>query len=268
MARTGSPIWIDLGTHDIDGSVSFYSQVFGWDVPEGSAEFGGYRIATKDGVPVGGMMSSLMGPDGPLEEPEYPTAWTVYLAVEDCAAAVAAAEKAGATVVVPAMEVGELGSMAILFDPAGAGVGFWEAKEFPGLAFNGQPGTPVWFEQMSKNFQAAADFYQEALGWNLAYMGEDGQPVDSPPTSGIRYATNGAGEEASAGLCEADSFLPAEVPSYWRAYIGVSDTDATAAQIVELGGAVLDGPMDSPFGRVATVADPQGGTFQIVSVEG
>ncbi len=29
------------------------------------------------------------------------------------------------------------------------------------------------------------------------------------------------------------------------------------------GGQVLDGPADSPFGRFATVADPQGAQFQI-----
>ena len=33
--------------------------------------------------------------------------------------------------------------------------------------------------------------------------------------------------------------------------------------IREHGGTVLDGPQDSPFGRVTTVQDPAGATFQI-----
>ena len=36
-----------------------------------------------------------------------------------------------------------------------------------------------------------------------------------------------------------------------------------AIRIEEHGGTVLDGPSNSPFGRVATIADPEGATFQI-----
>ena len=39
---------------------------------------------------------------------------------------------------------------------------------------------------------------------------------------------------------------------------------ATRALARELGGRVLDGPMDSPFGRFATIADPSGGILQII----
>ena len=39
--------------------------------------------------------------------------------------------------------------------------------------------------------------------------------------------------------------------------------DATVAAIEKAGGKLLDGPIDSPFGRVATVADPKGASFQI-----
>ena len=31
----------------------------------------------------------------------------------------------------------------------------------------------------------------------------------------------------------------------------------------ELGGSVLDGPIDSPFGRITTVADPEAASFRI-----
>ena len=47
-------------------------------------------------------------------------------------------------------------------------------------------------------------------------------------------------------------------------YFGVEDVDAALSTVTRLGGTVLDGPMDSPFGRLATVADPQGASFQII----
>ena len=30
-------------------------------------------------------------------------------------------------------------------------------------------------------------------------------------------------------------------------------------------GTLLDGPLDSPFGRIASVADPTGATFQVIA---
>ena len=115
------------------------------------------------------------------------------------------------------------------------------------------------------DFAQAAPFYEKVFGWDLSYIDDDGQPTDTAPADGIRYASNAPGQEATAGLCEADSFLPPGVSSFWRAYLGVEDTDAAAARITELGGRVLDGPVDSPFGRMATVEDPQGGQFITVN---
>jgi hypothetical protein len=37
------------------------------------------------------------------------------------------------------------------------------------------------------------------------------------------------------------------------------------AKVAELGGKVLDQPHDSPHGRLAVVADDQGGTFVVIT---
>lgn len=60
-------------------------------------------------------------------------------------------------------------------------------------------------------------------------------------------------------------FVPESEGSFWRVYFGVENTDHAVPRIQELGGKLLDGPVDSPFGRIATIADPQGATFQIVA---
>ena len=31
----GTPSWVDLGTPDLEASVSFYESLFGWSIPEG-----------------------------------------------------------------------------------------------------------------------------------------------------------------------------------------------------------------------------------------
>jgi predicted enzyme related to lactoylglutathione lyase len=48
-------------------------------------------------------------------------------------------------------------------------------------------------------------------------------------------------------------------------YFGVEDTDAALAKIVDLGGSVLTAAQDSPYGRLATAADPTGARFKLVA---
>lgn len=256
MTTPGSPTWMDLGTHDLEGAKAFYSELFGWEFVNQGDDFGGYNMIRKGDAFVAGAMSSLMTPDGMADELQYPTSWTIYLAVADIDAALAKATEKGGTVMLPPMEVGDAGRMALVQAPDGAVVGMWQAKDFPGYETDMSHGTPVWFESLSKDYDTAAGFYTEVFGWQLAEMPSgEGQP---------RYATNGADREAQCGLCEANSFLPDEVPSYWRMYLQVDDVDAALEKITALGGNVLDGPMDSPFGRLATVADPQGAMFQVI----
>ncbi|WP_414731593.1 VOC family protein [Williamsia sp.] len=53
------------------------------------------------------------------------------------------------------------------------------------------------------------------------------------------------------------------VPSHWSVYIGVEDSDATAAKAAELGGIVVQGPEDTPYGRLATINDPWGAMIKL-----
>lgn len=246
--RTGAPIWIDLSTPDIEGAKKFYNELFGWEFTDTGEDFGHYQMITQNGQPVGGAMNSQMG------DQNAPTAWGVYLRSEDNAATVQAVKDNGGQVLVDTMPVGDLGSMAIYTDPTGAGIGSWEVNQFAGFELPLTKGTPVWFELMSTDYDAAAPFYEKVFGWTLS-------PMD-PDDPSFRYSTFGEGPESVAGLCDAKDFIGGS-PSFWRIYLAVDDCDAAAQQIQDLGGKLLDGPSDSPFGRFATVADPQGAMFQI-----
>ncbi|MDO5492860.1 MAG: VOC family protein [Nesterenkonia sp.] len=256
--RHGAPIWVDLTVQDLEATTRFYAEVFGWEFTDTGPQFGHYHRITRDGHEVGGLMRAMTQEGEPLEAP---TVWTVYLETTDIEETVRRAEEAGGQVMVPAMPVHDMGSMAVLIDPAGAVVGVWQRGTFDGFDLPLTAGTPVWFESMSVNFDAALDFYRDVFDWEPAYMAEDGTVVGEPE-DGVRYpyVTAGAGDEAVAGLCDAKEWFD---HSQWRWYVSVEDADATVAAILARGGTVLDGPMDSPFGRVATVADPEGASFQI-----
>ena len=58
-------------------------------------------------------------------------------------------------------------------------------------------------------------------------------------------------------------FLPEGVPDHWSIYWDVDDVDVTVALARKLGGSLVDGPMDTPYGRMATVTDPTGAQFKL-----
>jgi predicted enzyme related to lactoylglutathione lyase len=64
---------------------------------------------------------------------------------------------------------------------------------------------------------------------------------------------------------DASSFLPDGVPAHWSVYFGVEDADASLANIVALGGTVVSAAEDTPYGRLATAADPTGARFKLVA---
>lgn len=259
--NSGAPVWIDLSTHDFEGATRFYGQLFGWQFEDRGEQYGHYHFIKLGDKVVGGAMSSLIGPDGPLEEPVNPTIWSVYLGVDDVPQAADRVTQSGGTVVVEPMQVGEMGSMAVAVDPAGAMVGLWKGK-VAGAQTQSEPGLPCWFEVMSTDYDAAKPFYESVFGWEPTFTLEDGSESREEPAEGFRYATNFSRDRVSAGLCDASEFAQ---ESYWRFYVLVDDADASAQQVRELGGEVLDGPQDSPFGRVYTVRDPQGAELQILS---
>lgn len=258
-ALPGRPVWMDLMTHDVEGAKAFYGELFGWTFSDQGEGFGHYHLITKDDVMVGGLMSSMMSPDGPTTEPTGPTGWTIYLHSRDVAGAIEHLGDVGAQLIFGPMDVADHGRQAFIIDPSGAALGLWQPDRMTGFDLTLAPGTPVWFEALTTNFDAALPFYRDVLGWEVHWMEGSAQE----PGQGFRYVTNGAGDAAVAGLCDASTVLPADVPSFWRVYLSVPNADEAAQRVRDLGGSVQSEPEDSPFGRFAQVADPQGGVFML-----
>mgnify|MGYP001050116419 CR=1 FL=1 len=258
MSRpTGTTTWLDLGSTDLRAAQAFYTELFGWEFEDAGEEYGHYRMIRSNGTLVAGAMdvSGITCPDGdPL-----PSEWTVYLAVDDLDARVAKAQAAGAQIIVSPTVAADAGSFAIVLDLAGYPIGLWQAGDIEGYEFTAATGTPVWFEVMTHDFDAAARFYTEVLDAELVPMTEEMED-DS-----FRYVTNGAQDTATWGLGDATGVIP-EGEGGWRIYFAVDSCDPAVERITELGGRLLDGPVDSPFGRIATVADPTGASFQICAM--
>jgi hypothetical protein len=66
------------------------------------------------------------------------------------------------------------------------------------------------------------------------------------------------------GIGELDNSHPAGVPAHWSVYFSVEDTDAAVAEVTSLGGTAIRPPWDTPYGRMAVVADDQGAVFSVI----
>jgi uncharacterized protein len=243
----GTPCWVELLTSDPERSQEFYGRLFGWTVEDPGADYGGYKNFQLKGERVAGCMRN----DGTAGVPDL---WSVYLAVDDADATVARVADAGGQVMVPAMDVMALGRMAVVVDAGGAVIGAWQPGEHRGFGFVGEPGAPSWFELQTREYEPSLAFYRAVFGWQTRVEG------DSPE---FRYSTVDVDEAQYAGVMDASGFLPEGVPGGWTVYFEVADADHSVSEVVALGGEVVMAAEDTPYGRIATVADPTGAVFRL-----
>ena len=247
--KPGTPSWVDIGTSDLESAVDFYSKLFGWSIEIGPPEIGRYSMATLDGKAVAA-----------LSDQQVPgmVVWSTYITVSSVDEAVGKIERAGGSIVAPAMDVMDAGRMAVATDTGDAFFSIWEPKASIGAEIVNQPGTLVWNELTTRAVDASTAFYGEVFGWTTQR--------DPMPTGGdyITWLLDGA---PVAGMMPMTGDMwPAELPNHWMVYFAVEDCDDSATRCTELGGQVPVPPTDIPPGRFAVLNDPQGGHFSIMKL--
>lgn len=249
----GVPSWVDLASPDVDASVAFYRDLFGWEhAAAGPAEeTGGYGMFMLGGKVVAGVMAT--------QDEQQPPVWSTYIAVDDADATLAAVPDAGGAVAIGAMDVMDAGRMAYITDPDGAFVGIWQAGNHKGAQLVNEPGTLGWNELQCRSKDAALPFYEQVFGYEPEAMpGEFGE-----------YTVLKIDGKVVGGLVEMNEQWPEGVPPHWHVYFVVADADASAARVTELGGSVHVEPFDVPgIGKMGVVSDPNGTHFSILALAG
>lgn len=242
----GTPCWADLMVDDVQTAVDFYASLFGWDIPEGPEDMGGYRLCMVDGRAAAALSPKPPGYD-------LATAWSTYLAVDDLDNIVAKARDAGATFTVEPVDIGSEGRFAVGTDPAGASFGLWHAGSMVGFQVANQPGSCVWNQQMSGDYAGSKDFYAAVLGYTYQEIGGGEGSYSTILRAGDGETVGGIGERNEDGQPR------------WDVYFMVDDCDAAVAKVRDLGGSVANPPFDTPFGRMADVSGAQGEPFSLMA---
>jgi hypothetical protein len=248
-AKKGRFTWYDLLTTDINAARSFYSQVIGWKTTKWSQ--GDYEMWAMGEQTLGGLM--------PLADEQkklgVPPHWMAHIETDDVDATAKKAQQLGGRILHPPTDIPTVGRFAVLADPQGATFSAFQPLE-------SSPDAPrtagffSWHELNTTDYQAAWKFYSELFGWKPT------SSMDMGPEFGRYWMFGLDTQQAMGGMSNAARTY--NIPPYWMYYVTVDDLDATVERIQQLGGKIINGPMDVPGGdRIAMCLDPQGAAFAV-----
>ncbi|HKU94275.1 MAG TPA: VOC family protein [Vineibacter sp.] len=106
-----------------------------------------------------------------------------------------------------------------------------------------------WNELHAGNGDAMKRFYAAVAGWRFE---------DMPMPEGA-YPVIKVGDVSAGGMAPGGGGVKG-----WLPYITVDDVDAAVAKAAAAGGMVIRPAADSPVGRMATLADPEGTAFAVI----
>lgn len=247
-ATTGSFVWHELHTNDRTKALKFYAALMAWetkDVQMGPGE--PYGLCFVNGKDHAGITKSM----APAHVPPH---WLPYVAVDDVDVSVAKVQELGGRLLMPAMDIPDVGRFAPVTDPQGAAFALYKDSKVR-AAEAGVPalGAFCWEELMTSDHEGAAKFYAGVFGYTV-------ESVDMGPMGTYRILKTG--DKQRAGIM----MLPGQARqhAHWLAYLHVADVDQATRNAKELGAKVLVNPMDIPkIGRFSVLEDPTGAAIAL-----
>ncbi len=248
MTDQGRFIWHELMSTDPAGSIDFYTKLVGWRHHRYPGDMN-YDLFMLGEHPVAGCMQL---PEEAREQ-GAPTHWLGYIHAVDIAATVIQARELGASILHES-ELPEIGTFAVLMDPQGAVVTFYQPLSAPQPGGDAETGEFAWNELATTDLDAAWSFYSALFGWQI------GSDMDLGEGLGT-YRIFSVDGRNIGGIWKKPEQMPV---SAWLYYAEVDSCESAATRIGELGGTVINGPMEVPGGdTIVQATDPQGGFFAL-----
>jgi predicted enzyme related to lactoylglutathione lyase len=251
----GQYVWHDLMTTDVKAAQTFYGEIIGWKTMKW--EGGDYQMWTAGQQPIGGVM--VLPPEA--SKAGAPSHWIGYVAVSDVDATVKNVQKLGGKIYHQPQDIPTVGRFAVCADPQGAAFAV-----FKSLKEGMQPDRKAtahfgWAELNTTDWKAAWKFYSELFGW------KNTKSMEMGPEFGTyhMFGTKPGDENTFGGMSNAANMMKA--PPHWLHYINVPNCAEAAKRVTQMGGKVLNGPMDVPGGgKIAQCMDAQGAAFGLFAM--
>ena len=142
-------------------------------------------------------------------------------------------------------------------DPQGAVLALYTpAGEAPGHDGETGIGEFSWHELATTDHAAAFDFYSALFEWTVV------EAMDMGP-GGMYQMYGRLSGQSLGGMFNKPAGTPGP-PAFWLYYVTVPDVNAAVERVTQLGGQMLNGPMEVPGGDItAQCMDPQGAAFAL-----
>jgi predicted enzyme related to lactoylglutathione lyase len=243
VEATGSFVWHDLITEDVETAKRFYGELFGWTFTAEADD----RLHV---VRVNGRQTASLVDVRETEQDVDGGAWFSSVSVSDVDAAAGRAESGGNVGVSP-VDLPDRGRYAVVTDPQGAVLVLLRASGGdPVEPEEIGPGEFLWTELWTTDVRAALGYYEDVLGYTSELMADDAR----------QYHLLSHGGTARAGIGQ---LPPGDAEPAWLPYVAVDDAQAIVDRVAALGGEVIIPPEAMVRGSAAVIADPTGAIFAV-----
>jgi predicted enzyme related to lactoylglutathione lyase len=121
-AQIGEFCWNELMTDNVEKAKAFYGNLLGWSHQDHDMKDMTYTMFHVGEKMIGGMLPIPQDKKG-----QIPPHWMSYILVKDLKETVTKAQSLGANIIKSETPIENFGKLAVIQDPTGAYIAFWEA---------------------------------------------------------------------------------------------------------------------------------------------
>lgn len=241
----GKLVWADLYTGDVNASLKFYQDTFGWTVKAFAKDNAKYHILYDNGQAIAGVLAR----DSKRNKTDN-ALWVGSIDTDNVASRSELSAKNNATIILPPHEFKLYGKRAVLADPQGAIIALLELdltnKNHQKISTKWD-----WAQLFSTNTQKAALFYQDAFDYTI-------EPLNTNKDSFFLIQS----ESVQASIVNLpESF---EQRDRWVNFIEVNNITAVLSKATTHGATIIYHPTDK---GLAIISDPHGAFIGLTEQE-
>ena len=252
----GKFIWADLFTSEQPAAEAFYTGLFHWTATTIERETGSgahdYVVLYNQGRPIAGIVHR------PLQtQDKVRGRWIGYVSVDNVASTVEAETAAGGSVLLPAKDLPQRGTQAIIADRDGAILGLLHSSSGDPGEYRPEAGDWTWAQLFARDTEAESQFYRDLLHYEIM------PDTRSDRAGGFIFASGGYSRASLAPLPSSHR----NAKPGWLLFVRVASVQDTVALASSLGGKIRVAPKDIDAKmQMAIIADPLGEAIGVVEL--
>jgi predicted enzyme related to lactoylglutathione lyase len=243
--QQGKLIWADLYTGDIESSLNFYTETFGWTVKKFGKNNKNYYLLYSGDKAIAGIL------DRSAERNKTNKAlWVGSISTNNVQKSANRAAKNNATIILEPHDFALYGKRAIIADPQGAIIAFLDLNANDN-AYSKISDLWNWAQLFSINTKKSASFYQQTFNYTVEKVA---QSQDSYYLS--------KQDEVKATIVKLPSSF--EQRDRWVNFVDVQNLTPILAKATKNGAIIIHQSEDN---QLAIIADPNGALLGLIEQE-